>query len=371
MHSLLSKSRLLPAIALLAAVSCAEAKLKIGDEAPALKVGEWIQGQPVESFAKGTVYVVEFWATWCGPCRQTIPHLDELHEELKNKGIVFIGQDCWERDLTKVKPFVKDMGEKMSYRVATDDTSKDEKGFMAVNWMAAADQNGIPCAFVIGKDTKIAWIGHPAELTAVMLKQVAEGTFDTAKAAEMQAKAEADQMARQEIGKKLGAAFGKKDWDAAKAVLDDAEKEHPELADQLIGIRFQVAQKKEDNAEVVKQAKRMLAAPIGENAQALNQMAWAIGGDMKEPSAEALETAATAASKAVEKTKGEEPAVLDTLARIQFRQGKKEEAIKTQEQAVSKAKDKMKPLLEKTLSAYKDGKLPPSEKLPPSPPTER
>ena len=354
-------------MALLASASFAEAKLKIGDAAPALKVGEWVQGQPVESFAKGTVYVVEFWATWCGPCRQTIPHLDELHEELKDKGIVFIGQDCWERDVAKVKPFVKEMGEKMSYRVATDDTSKDEKGFMAANWMAAADQNGIPCAFVISKDTKIAWIGHPAELTAVMLKQVSDGTFDTAKAAEMQAKAEADQAARQEIGKKLGAAFGKKDWDAAKTVVDDAEKEHPELAEQLIGIRFQIAQRKEDSDEVIKQAKRMLAAPIGDNPQALNQLAWAIGGDMKNPSPEALEIAAGAVNKAVEKTKGEEAAVLDTLARIQFRQGKKEEAIKTQEQAVAKAKEALKPSLEKTLSAYKDGKLPPPDKLPPSP----
>ncbi len=315
----------------------------------------------MESLAKGTVYVVEFWATWCGPCRQTIPHLDELHEELKDKGVVFIGQDCWEQEIDKVKPFVAQMGEKMSYRVATDDTSKEEKGFMAVNWMAAAEQNGIPCAFVIGKEGKIAWIGHPAGLTAVLLKQVVDGSFDTAKAAEMQAKEEAEQVARQEIGKKINAAVRKGDWDAAKSVADDIEKEHPEMAEALVGVRFHIAQQKGDSTELIKQAKKLLAGPVGDNAQALNQIAWAIGGEMKNPTPEALEIAAGAVAKAVEKTKGEEAAVLDTLARIQFRQGKKEEAIKTQEKAVAQAKDTTKADLQKTLSAYKDGKLPPAE----------
>ncbi len=352
---------LVPAAALLLSTSLAEAKLKIGDAAPALKVGKWIQGDPVESFNKGTVYVVEFWATWCGPCRQTIPHLDELHEELKDKGVVFIGQDCWEQDVSKVKPFVTQMGEKMSYRVATDDTSTQEKGFMAENWMAAADQHGIPCAFVIGKEGKIAWIGHPAGLTSALLTEVSNGTFDTTKAAELQAKQDAQQSAQAEIGQKINAAIKKGDWDAAKATVDEIEKDHPEFAEPLTGVRFHIAQKKGDSAELTKQAKKLLASPMAENPSMLNQVAWAIGGEMKDPTPEALELASSAATKAVEKTKGEEAAVLDTLARIQFRQGKKDDAIKTQEKAVAACKDTTKAGLEKTLSAYKEGKLPASE----------
>src|SRR6266487_2199320 len=58
-----------------------EAKLKIGDPAPAFKVSKWLQGTEVKSFEKGKVYVVEFWSTWCGPCIVMMPHMSELQQE--------------------------------------------------------------------------------------------------------------------------------------------------------------------------------------------------------------------------------------------------------------------------------------------------
>lgn len=342
-------------------VTAAEAKLKIGDDAPALKVGEWVQGEAVKEFSKDSVYVVEFWATWCGPCVATIPHLDELHEELKEKGVVFIGQNCWERDLDKVKPFVAKMGEKMSYRVATDDTSANEKGFMAVNWMEAADQNGIPCAFVVGKDGKIAWIGHPAGLKADLLKEVAAGTFDIKKAAAQQEKEAAAQEALQEIGQKLGKAMQAEEWDKATAIVEEVEKKNPELAEQLAGVHFMIAMKSGDSAAVAKRAEKFLSGPAGDEPQVLNEIAWGIATELKNPTAEALEVAAQAAAKGVEKTHSENGALLDTMARIQFLQGKKDEAVKTQEKALSIAEDKLKEGMQKSLDAYKAGKLPEAE----------
>src|SRR5215469_15597227 len=112
----------------------ATATLKVGDPAPKLQAGKWVQGEPVTDFEKGKAYIVEFWATWCGPCRVSIPHLNEIHTKYKDKNLVVIGQDCAEVDEAGVEKFVKKMGGKMTYRVALD----DEEGTMGNTWMLAA-----------------------------------------------------------------------------------------------------------------------------------------------------------------------------------------------------------------------------------------
>ena len=137
-------------------ISACAGGLKAGDPAPKLETGKFVQGAEVKSLETGKVYVIEFWATWCGPCRASIPHLNELAKKNESKGLVVIGQNVFEQKESGVAPFVKKMGAQMTYRVALD-----KNGKMANNWMKAAGQNSIPCAFVVGKDGKIAWIGHP------------------------------------------------------------------------------------------------------------------------------------------------------------------------------------------------------------------
>ena len=161
-----------------AAIPVQAQTLSIGDPAPKLEVKSFVKGEPVSEFEPGKNYVVEFWATWCGPCKTSIPHLTELQK--KNPSVTFIGVSVWEQDQDKVKPFVEEMGDKMAYRVAIDsvpDKEKGSEGAMAKTWMTAAGQDGIPSAFIVNKEGKIAWIGHPMEMDKPLEKMLA-GNWD-------------------------------------------------------------------------------------------------------------------------------------------------------------------------------------------------
>ncbi|HRJ50821.1 MAG TPA: redoxin family protein, partial [Phycisphaerales bacterium] len=118
------------------------ASLKVGDAAPPIKVDEWVKGEAVGSFDKGKVYVVEFWATWCPPCRAAIPHLTTLQREYKDVTIIGVTgserrpESGPDKRLDNLKKFVKDQGDSMNYRVAYDSDRE-----MVKDWMEAAGRN--------------------------------------------------------------------------------------------------------------------------------------------------------------------------------------------------------------------------------------
>src|SRR5262245_12374149 len=95
-------------------------KLAVGDPAPALKASKWLQGDEVKAFEPGKVYVVEFWATWCGPCIVMMPHMGDLQAEYKQKGVTIIGFSSKDQnnDEKKVTDFVKARGKKLGYTFA-------------------------------------------------------------------------------------------------------------------------------------------------------------------------------------------------------------------------------------------------------------
>lgn len=335
--------------------------LSIGDPAPALTVSKWVQGEPVEKLEKDTAYVVEFWATWCGPCVVSIPHLNELHEKFADRGLVVIGQDCWERDTDKVPAFLEKMGDKMTYRVALDDTSTVERGAMAQNWMQAAGQNGIPTAFVVDKAGRIAWIGHPMELNDEILSAVLAGTYDIEEAKRDFAARRRMQQVLQAKFRPFVQALRDKEFDRAEQLLEEMEAALPEsrrtLADNW---RLDLVIRKGDSAGAEALAEK-LAAADKVTGQQLNQVAWKLViSDLKDLNFALLERLAR---RGVELTpEDNRSAVLDTLARVLYRQNKKEEAIATQKQAVELCPEgPQKKQMEDTLAAYERGELPPAD----------
>lgn len=209
---------LVVAIGLAAASSAfAAPTLKVGDKAPALKVGKWVKGDPITKLDPAKVYVIEFWATWCGPCKQSIPHLTELAKKYKGK-VTFAGISVWERG--DVPAFVKSMGAKMDYSVATD-ASNDH---MANAWMAAAGEHGIPSAFVVGKDNKILWIGHPMDPRRDLdkvLGEVIAGKYDAAAFAEQRGKEQTLEQKRGEVRTEVDALIKQ---NKPKEALDKLDK---------------------------------------------------------------------------------------------------------------------------------------------------
>jgi thiol-disulfide isomerase/thioredoxin len=336
----------------------AEVTLKVGDTAPKLQVGKWVQGDPVKEFEKDKAYIVEFWATWCGPCRTSIPHLNEVYQKFKDKGLVVIGQDVWERDESLVAPFVKKMGDKMTYRVALDLKNDDEdKGRMAETWMEAAGQNGIPSAFLVDKQGKIAWIGHPMQLKEKVIEEVLAGTFDVKKAAAAYARQKENQEKMMSLAQRFGRAMQQKDWEKAESALNDLEAALPEDERDGVGMmRFNMFLAKKDLAAAEKLARKLSDAHT-ENPSIQNELAWQLL-TSKSVSKPNLELADLIATRANDAAKGKDGAILDTLARAKFLKGEKEKAIELQTKAVSLSDGPMKKQLEKILESYKDGKLP-------------
>jgi thiol-disulfide isomerase/thioredoxin len=141
---------------LLAIAACA-VQIPENTPAPPLKVTQWIKGAPVDlaAIAGKKVAVIEFWATWCPPCRESIPHLTKLQKQYKDQ-VVFAGIS--NETANDVKPFVEKMGDKMEYAVAVDDQDQTVKAYMD-----AWGLNNIPYAFIVGKNGKILWNGSPLD----------------------------------------------------------------------------------------------------------------------------------------------------------------------------------------------------------------
>lgn len=164
--------------------------LTIGDKAPALDIEHWIQDndgklKPVQDFDAGQVYIVEFWATWCGPCIMSMPHLAETQTEVGYDKVRLISVS--DEDLETVEAFlekpVRGQDEAAEDPQTYDDLTSvyslttDPDRSVYKDYMTAAGQNGIPTAFLVGKTGKVEWIGHPMRMDEP-LQQVIAGNWD-------------------------------------------------------------------------------------------------------------------------------------------------------------------------------------------------
>jgi len=282
---------------------------KIGDAAWSLEGLEFIKGKSVR-IEPGKVYIVEFWATWCGPCRTSIPHLTDVAHKYKDKNVTVVGISKEEADV--VKPFVDKQGVKMDYNVAVDPTGTVNEGYMK-----AFGYSGIPHAFIVDAEGKIAWQGHPMADMEQVLDEVLAGTFDTGGYAGKQA----EEQAKQKASRKTYQAYFEK-------------------------IR---------SGGTMEEARAILGNWINEASDGLlNSLAWEILTEVEKDKRD-IKSALEAAERANKLTDGKNGPILDTYALALFQNGKVEEAIGMQVKALEAVKGdgRMEADMQKRLDEYR------------------
>jgi thiol-disulfide isomerase/thioredoxin len=327
------------------------ATLAVGDSAPALSIAKWLKGAPVTAFEKDKVYVVEFWATWCGPCIAGMPHLSALQKEFKDK-VTIIGVSTIDNrkpmpnTLEASVKMVADKGDTMGYTVAWDNETATKDAFFK-----AAGQQGIPCAFVVDKQGKIAYIGHPMFLDLVLDKVVA-GKWD-AKAGNEEVKSLEDKL----YGKKGMYAQSRENPADAMKTYKELEAKYPTVMADQVEFLYSVAKQSGDAAATHKAGLAVIDKYVKDkNAMGLNAFAWPMvdpQGEAKNPD---LELALKAAEEGVKLTNNKDGMILDTLARVYWVKGDKAKAIEIQTKAVENAPAEAKDDIEATLKEYKSSK---------------
>jgi tetratricopeptide (TPR) repeat protein len=228
---------------------------------------------------------------------------------------------------------------------------------MAETLMKAAGQGGIPAAFVVNKEGKIAWIGHPMTLKESLLQEVLDGSFNVANAAAAYEKAQKREKEERSLLSEFNKHVKAKEWDQADAALTKLENMRPEdERDQLGMRRFQLLLDRGDYKGAYKVAAR-LSESHSEDIMMQNELAWRIAtrpGIVERD----LDLAEKITRRANEAAKGKNAEVLDTLARVLFMKGQKEAAIEYQEKAVEFAEGSRKKLFQGALESYKKGQEP-------------
>jgi len=328
--------RLLAAVLAACAGTVAHAQqttLKIGDAAPPLSVAEWVQGD-VNGLQSGKVNLVEFWATWCGPCRKSIPKLDELHDDLAGKGLVVIGISDEKPEV--VKSFVRGRGSGMSYAVGVDDNKRTNQA-----WMKAAGRNGIPAAFLVSRDGKIAWVGHPADPAMLeVIPKLLAGKYDPV--LERKAKPLLEAADR---------AASRRNYRQAYTHLDKVIEMDPKVFSSVVLQRYELMLTGEKDARAATEYLSEKIEEYGSDAGSLAEIATALVND-PDLRPRNLDLAA-AAAEAMAAAAPDRPESLAVLAMVQFAQGDASAAIENQQRAWMLADPSVKAEFKKALDQYR------------------
>ena len=316
---------------------------QIGDKPPPVKVAKWMTQAPPalpgEKDGEKHFFLVEFWATWCGPCRKSIPHMAELHRKLGKDGLVILGIS--NEDPETIAGFLKKKTQgqviDMPYYVGADNE-------MATNneWMK--DIQGIPHAFLVNKSGQIVWTGNPLDPTMDgVLEKVMAGKYDveTAKTAAVANKKFV------ELSQQLQPTYQSGNREKMLKTLDEMialkpTEVQPWMIKRQMYIEFEMKEK-------IPSLEADMEKAFADTPSALMELVTAeLGRDLDQRNPQILYRSATRAAQ----VSGKDPEAHELLGRVQCEFGMLDAAIASQQKAIALADGKEKERLEKVLAYY-------------------
>ena len=330
-------------IGLIFAGIASAASPQVGDKAPKIKASKWVTTAPAvlpgEKGADQKIFLVEFWATWCGPCRQSIPHLAELYKKQAKDGVVIIGMSNEDSDVIE-KFLKKPKAPEMPYHVGADDDNATSEAWMA-------DIQGIPHAFLVDKTNTVVWSGHPMDPQLVAtLKELQSGKFDLSKAKH----AQADAKKYDELMAEARDAADKEDSDKLFKLIDQMVALKPQEAMPYLMKRHFLNEFKRV-AEVAALDQKMESA-LRDADMALRQLVeFQLDQPLDRRNAGMLYRSIT---RALDLTKEKDVDVLALWARVQVEMGQLDGAIESMEKVVGLAPEAQRDEFKRILQYLKD-----------------
>ena len=316
-------------------------KLSVGDPAPGLDIDTWVKGEET-TIESGKVYVIEFWATWCAPCRKSIPLLTELQEQYEDAGLVIIGIS--DEEVGTVRPFVEKMGKRMNYIVATDRRKATDRA-----WSKRAGLKGIPAVFIVDRAGKLAFIGNPLQPDFdSVLSRVMRGRYNPELEKQAAAVIQAARRARKVKNWRMAERHFNEVIDLDARVFAEIALEKFEMLLDDMGERdkaYQFAQQ------------QLIADLFSDDPGALQMLAVKIATDPKlaedpDRDLQDMDVALAAAEASLRVAGRDDPESLATLALVHYYRQDVQQAIDLQTQAYFIASPRHKPRYKRVLGSY-------------------
>lgn len=311
-------------------------QLLIGDRPPPLgDKATWIRGSPVDQFELGRVYVLDYWATWCGPCIANIPHLNELSSKYKDQNTTIIGIAVQPSEAS-MSPRDYALQEKSHFGYAV---AEEVNGLVEQSFIIPTGHSGLPFAQIIDRSGRLAWMGHPSDGMDKALDEIVRGQFDLARFADEMNPQIKRRLATRPLYDEARSAFRTGEYGRANELIEKLLALDPDTYASLSVTGFLTRLISLDDPDsAYDYARRMMAGLWSEKPALLRQAASAIIHESGVPRRD-FELALKLAKKAVELTQREDAQSLVALADALAALGDSNAAVEALGEALEKTSD--------------------------------